>query len=86
MFLFGFAGILVMTQMYGLGLSLRNRLLILGAFVGSALWVYSQLGLARIHEIVRIPIIEYLSVLALAGLFWLGLWIARSIKRLRLAQ
>ena len=83
MFLFGFAGILVVTQMYGLGLSLPIRLLILGVFVGSALFVYSDLGWYRLNEVVRIPIIEYASVFVLAGLFWLGLWVARSVKRFR---
>ncbi len=83
MFLFGFAGILVVTQMYGLGLSLPIRLLILGAFVGSALFVYNNMGWYRLNEIVRIPVIEYGSLFALAGLFWVGLRIARTVRRLR---
>ena len=85
MFFFGFAGIVVITQMYGLGLSLRNRLIILGGFVTSALFVYSQVGWARLNEIVRIPLIEYAAVFVLAGIFWLGLWTSRSLKRLRQA-
>lgn len=83
MFLFGFAGILVITQMYGLGLSLPVRLLILGVYVGSALFVYGNLGWDRLNEVVRIPVIEYGSMFALAGLFWLGLRIARTVKQLR---
>ena len=83
MFLFGFAGILVVTQMYGLGLSLPVRLLILGVYVGSALFVYDNLGWDRLNEVVRIPLIEYGSMFALAGLFWLGLRTARMVKRLR---
>ena len=83
MFLFGFAGILVVTQMYGLGLSLPSRLLILGGYVGSALFVYGNVGWHRVNEIVRIPLIEYGSMFVLAGLFWLGLKIARTVRRLR---
>ena len=83
MFFFGFAGILVITQMYGLGLSMQNRLLILGIFVASTLYIYNQVGWGRLGEIVYIPVIEYASVFVLAGLFWLGLWIARSVRRLR---
>lgn len=83
MFLFGFGGILVMTQMYGLGLSLGSRLLILGGYIGSALFVYGNVGWHRLNEIVRIPLIEYGSVFVLAGLFWLGLRIARTVRRTR---
>ena len=83
MFFFGFAGILVVTQMHGLGFSLWSRLLILGAFVASSLLIYGQLGWGRLSEIVYIPLIEYASVFALAGIFWLGLWIARSVRRPR---
>lgn len=83
MFLFGFAGILVVTQMHGLGLSLPIRLLILGAFVGSALFVYGNVGWYKLNEIIRIPLIEYGSVFALAGLFWLGLRIAKTVRRFR---
>ena len=80
MFFFGFAGILVITQMYGLGLSLSSRLVILGSFVTLALLVYGRLGWVRLNEVIRIPIIEYASVFVLAGIFWLGLRVARSLK------
>ena len=53
MFFFGFAGILVITQMYGLGLSMQNRLLILGIFVASTLYIYNQgrVGQARRNRV-----------------------------------
>jgi hypothetical protein len=38
------------------------------------------LGWSRLNEIVRIPVIEYLSVLVLAGLIGLGLFIARRFR------
>ena len=76
MFFFGFAGLIVLTQMHGLGLSRWLRGLILATYVGGALYVYSERGWAKLEEIVRIPIAEYgvvfLLALLLAGLIWLG--------------
>jgi hypothetical protein len=80
MFAFGFAGIFVITQMNGLGLSLKTRLLILAAFIVSTLWVYSGRGWIKMNEIIRIPLIEYLAVFLLAGLIGAGLWIAKRIR------
>lgn len=84
MFFFGFAGIFVITQMYGLGLNRWARLTIFAAFAGSVLWVYSARGWAQLNEIVRIPLIEYLAVFVLAALFGAGLWIARRARGRRL--
>jgi hypothetical protein len=82
MFAFGFGGVFIITQMHGLGLSRRVRWLLVGVYVGLVLWVYNGRW-AALNEIIRIPLIEYLSVLVLAGLFWLGLWIARKVKTRR---
>jgi hypothetical protein len=81
MFFFGFGGIFIITQMHGLGLKLWTKLLIVAAYAGSVAMVYSQLGWARINEIVRIPVIDYLAVLILAALIGGGLWIARRLRR-----
>ncbi len=86
MFFFGFAGIFVITQMHGLGLSRWAKWAILAAFVASAILMYSQRGWAKLNEIIRIPVIEYLSVLVLAGLFWLGLKAAEAIKKAQVSQ
>ncbi len=83
MFAFGFAGIFVITQMYGLGLSLRAKLAVLGLYAGLALWIYSGRGWVQLNEIVRIPVIEYLAMFVLAGLFGAGLWAAKRLKHLR---
>ena len=77
--------VVAVMQGNGLGLSLRVRLLILAGFVASALFTYGQLGWARLNEIVRIPLIEYAAVFLLAGIFWLGLRTARTVKQLRQA-
>ncbi len=80
MFFFGFGGDFIITQMHGVGLKLWAKLVILAAYVGTVVAVYSQLGWSRVHEIVRIPVIDYLAVLVLAGLMGGGLWIVRRLQ------
>jgi hypothetical protein len=80
MFAFGFAGIFVITQMHGLGLSRLARGSILGLFVAATLGTYAALGWARLNEVVRIPLIEYAGVFALTGIFWLGLKLAGKLN------
>ena len=81
MFAFGFAGMFVITQMHGLGLSRSVRLTILLAFIGAALLVYNGRDLVSLNEIVRIPLIEYLSTFALAGIFAIGLWLVKKFRK-----
>ncbi|NYD99354.1 hypothetical protein BJY21_000539 [Kineosphaera limosa] len=70
MFFFGFAGIFVITQMHGVGWSLRTRWLIGAGYVLGVVGVYFYRGYDRIDEIVRIPIIEYALVFVLVLLVW----------------
>jgi hypothetical protein len=86
MFFFGFAGIFVITQMHGLGLSLRVRALLLAAFSAFALYIYSDRGWEHLNEIIRIPVIDYVAVFILAGIFWLGLRIAGLVRGYRLER
>lgn len=71
MFFFGFAGIFVVTQMYGLGLNKYWRWGFIAAYIAGVLVVYSGRGWASVNEIVRIPVIEYLLVFVLALIIWL---------------
>ena len=80
MFAFGFGGIFVITQMHGLGLSLRVRGAILAVYAALAVWVYSGRGLVKLNEIIRIPLIEYLLVFVFALLIGAVLWIARRVR------
>jgi hypothetical protein len=80
MFAFGFGGIFVITQMHGLGLSRRVRWVLLLTYIGLALWVYSGRGWVNLNEIIRIPLIEYLSVLVLTTIFGGGLAFTRTLK------
>lgn len=83
MFLFGFLGVFVLTQMHGLGLSGNIRWLLAALYAGSVLLVYNGRGLGGLDEVVRIPAIEYLLVGVLAVLTWLGLRTARLVTARR---
>jgi hypothetical protein len=80
MFLFGFAGIFVVTQMYGINIPQWSRYAILGVYFAGVVLVYSGRGWGKLNEIVRIPAIDYILVFALTGLIWLGLWVAKKIN------
>jgi len=79
MFFFGFAGIVVVTTMYGLGLPRWARLTVLGLYLAAALYVYNQIGLARIHQITWIPITYYISIFVIAGLIGAGIWLVQRL-------
>ena len=78
MFLFGFGGIFVITQMHGLGWSRLTRGSILAAYLGGIVWVYSDRGWSNLNEVIRIPAIDYLLVAVLGGVLILGLRLRRA--------
>ncbi len=84
MFFFGFLAIFLITQMWGLGLSRAWQLGLTLLFAALATAVYWGRPLAFISEVVRIPLIEYLSVFVLALLIIgpLKLWQRRQAKRI----
>ncbi len=71
MFLFGFAGIFIVTQMHGLGLSRKVKIALAALYGLGALWVYSGRGYTKLYELISIPLIDYLGLFVLAGLLWL---------------
>ena len=81
MFAFGFGGVFVVTQMYGIAISKWLRGILLGFYITSALIIYNDRGWASLNEIIRIPLIDYLAVLVLAGLIGLGLWLAGKYRQ-----
>ncbi len=86
MFLFGFLGVFVLTQMHGLGLGRTARWVFAAAYAGAVVVVYSVRGPTRVDEVVRIPLIEYLLVAVVALLVWVGLRIARRRSPLASAR
>ncbi len=71
MFLFGFAGIFIVTQMHGLGLKKWVRWLFFGIYATAAVVIYSQRGWANANEILRISMGEYALVFIMALIIWL---------------
>lgn len=72
MFLFGFAAIFIITQMHGLGLPRWMRWSFIACYILGASSVYGVLRAdwASIHEILRIPIIEYSLAFIVTLIAW----------------
>lgn len=81
MFLFGFLGVFVLTQMHGLGWSRRVRVLVGVGYVIAVVGVYATRDIAAVHEVIRIPVIEYAGVFAIALLVWLGSVLVGAARR-----
>ncbi|MBB2949078.1 hypothetical protein FB565_008883 [Actinoplanes lutulentus] len=69
-FLFGFLAVFVITQMHGLGLGAGARWAIFGIYLVAAVAVYSWKGLSHLHEVLRVPMAEYLVLAVLVLLLW----------------
>jgi hypothetical protein len=70
MFAFGFGAMIVLTQMHGLGLSKWVRGAVAAAFLIGVTAAYAGMGrLSGLNEVVRIPVIEYLAVGLIYGLY-----------------
>jgi hypothetical protein len=82
MFLFGFATLFVVTQMYGLGWKPWMRWTFITGYIVAVLAVYSVRGWENLNEILRIPVIEYGLVFVLALIIWLGLRLYAGASRL----
>lgn len=80
MFLFGFLGVFVVTQMHGLGLGAGARWALAGCYVAAVVAVYTVRGWGSVDEVARIPAIEYLLVAVIAVLVWAGLRAARLLR------
>lgn len=84
MFLFGFIAIFLVTQMHGLGLKTWVKNVFYASFALTVAYVYLVLRQPyQVNEVIRIPMIEYLTVFALYGLWLLGARIAGRSDRLR---
>ena len=81
MFCFGFAGLFIVTQMHGLGLSVRTRWMFLAVYVGSVCLVYSDIGMTQIHQITWIPLTEYGVVFVLAAIVWSVMKLSERLMR-----
>lgn len=82
MFAFGFGAMLVLTQMYGLGLGTWAKRGLAIGFIVAAVVTYAILGrLSSIHEIIRIPLLDYMVVFLLYGIYLGVAGMGRLFKR-----
>jgi hypothetical protein len=80
MFCFGFAGLFVVTQMHGLGLSIRTRWIFLLVYVSAVGIVFSKIGIQHLHQITWIPVTEYAVVFVIAALVWGVMKLLSAVK------
>ena len=81
MFGFGFGAMFIITQMHGLGLGTRARVLLAGGYALALLASYGSLeSIGSIHEIIRIPMLDF-AVVVILYLLWLS--VAKIVSLLR---
>ncbi|WP_084964343.1 hypothetical protein [Thermoactinospora rubra] len=81
MFLFGFLGVFLITQMHGLGLSRAVRWAVAACYAGALIGVQlARDDLVGALDALRIPAIEYALVGVVAVLLWLGLRAVRLAR------
>lgn len=82
MFAFGFGAMIILTQMYGLGLNTWTKR---GLAVGFILAVVGYYGLsarlADINEVFRIPFIDFALIFLFYGIYLLISWITNQVRR-----
>ncbi|MBX2998833.1 MAG: hypothetical protein KF893_10015, partial [Caldilineaceae bacterium] len=56
------------------------KAILLSIFSGLVILIYSERGWGQLNEIIRIPLIDYILVFVLAGIFWAGLKITEKVR------
>jgi hypothetical protein len=80
MFLFGFFGVFIITQMWGLHLKRPATWALLALYIGGIVLIWSQRGVTRLWEPIAIPLIYYLGVLVMAAIFAAGIWVVNRVR------
>ncbi|MDH3977341.1 MAG: hypothetical protein OEU86_02405 [Gammaproteobacteria bacterium] len=82
MFLAGFTGVFLITQMHGLGFSRATRWVIGIACIAALAGLFAYIGdISLMQRIPLIPFIQYLGVLVIGLVLWLMLQLARLISK-----
>jgi hypothetical protein len=82
MFAFGFGAMIVLTQMYGLGLDTWVKRVLAISFVVLVVAYYALSGnFGRINEVINIPIIDYAVIFLLYAIYLLITWIINVFQR-----
>ena len=80
MFLLGFATMFIVTQMHGLGLKRWAKAAFYLAYGGVILMIYTTIKEPfQVNEVIRIPLIEYLVLFVMYGIFLTGAFISNRI-------
>jgi hypothetical protein len=81
MFAFGFGAMFFLVQMYGLGLNTWTKRILWISFITVAVGTYAYMGrLSQIHEIVRIPMLDYMVIGLIYLIFLAGWGISRLFR------
>lgn len=81
MFAFGFGAMFFLVQMYGLGLNTWTKRILWVAFIIITVGTYAYIDrLPQIHEITRIPMLDYMFIGLLYLIFLAGLGISKLLK------
>jgi hypothetical protein len=81
MFAFGFGAMFFLVQMYGLGLNTWTKRILWIGFITVTVGAYAYMDrLSQIHEIVRIPMLDYMMIGVIYLLFLGGLGIYKLVK------
>jgi hypothetical protein len=87
MFAFGFGAMVVLTQMYGLGLNTWTKRGLAAGFITLVLAYYALSGnVTGVNEVIRIPMIDYAVIFLLYGIYLLVNWLISMFKRPAAAQ
>lgn len=82
MFAFGFGAMIVLTQMYGLGLNTWVKRGIAIGFIIMVVAYYALAGdFAAVNEVIRIPVIDYAVIFLLYAFYLLINWLINIFKR-----
>ena len=83
MFFFGFSAIFLVTQMHGLGFRRWARQAFYGSFLLLTLYVYLVMREPyQVNEVIRIPLIEYLALFVMYGIYLAGAWVSSRFRLL----
>jgi hypothetical protein len=82
MFAFGFGAMIILTQMYGLGLTTWTKRGLAIGFIVLVVAYYTVSGdIAGINEVIRIPIIDYAVIFLLYGIYLFLNWMINVFQR-----
>ena len=82
MFAFGFGAMIFLTQMYGLGLNTWTKRALAIGFVLMIVAYYTLFqSIADLNEVIRIPVIDYVVIFLLYGIYLLINWLVNIFKR-----